>query len=169
MNSSAPGYAEANVKSTALAALFADGPRVAASDKAERRLNDWLAALEPEQGAALDDLLDRRFAKAILLGIIEFSPYLFDLVRADAARLIRLLECDPQTHLAALLENTSCRVSAASSESVRHRRGLAGDAGNGGTDRSRGRLGAGDAALSAASRDCARKVVASKPRKARGE
>src|SRR5438477_2613645 len=117
MNSSAPGYAEANVKSTALAALFADGPRVAASDKAEQRLNDWLGALEPEQAAALDDLLDRRFAKAILLGIIEFSPYLFDLMRADAARLIRLLECDPQAHLAALLENTSREVSAASSES----------------------------------------------------
>src|SRR5438270_7230958 len=117
MNSSAPGYAEANVKSTALAALFADGPRVAASDKAEQRLNDWLGALEPEQAAALDDLLDRRFAKAILLGIVEFSPYLFDLVRADAARLIRLLKCDPQAHLAALLENTSREVSAASSES----------------------------------------------------
>ena len=117
MNSSAPGYAEANVKSTALAALFADGPRVAASDEAEQRLNDWLGALEPEQAAALDDLLDRRFAKAILLGIIEFSPYLFDLMRADAARLIRLLECDPQAHLAALLENTSREVSAASSES----------------------------------------------------
>src|SRR5438067_830182 len=116
MNSSAPGYAEANVKSTALAALFADGPRVAASDKAERRLNDWLAALEPQQAAALDDLLDRRFAKAILLGIVEFSPYLFDLVRADAARLIRLLKCDPQAHLAALIEKSCRDVSAASSE-----------------------------------------------------
>ena len=28
-------------------------------------------------------------AKAILFGIAEFSPYLFDLVRADAARLDR--------------------------------------------------------------------------------
>src|SRR5205814_5296590 len=117
MNSSAPGYAEANVKSTALAALFADGPRVAASDKAEQRLADWLADLEPKQAAALGDLLDRRLVKAILLGIVEFSPYLFDLMRADAARLIRLLACDPQAHLAALLENTSREVSAASSES----------------------------------------------------
>src|SRR5438270_6756012 len=116
MNSSAPGYAEANVKSTALAALFADGPRVAASDKAEQRLADWLADLEPKQAAALGDLLDRRLVKAILLGIVEFSPYLFDLIRADAARLIRLLACDPQAHLAALIENTSREVSAASSE-----------------------------------------------------
>src|SRR5207248_471201 len=116
MNSSAPGYAEANVKSTALAALFADGPRVAASDKAEQRLNDWLGALEPEQAAALDDLLDRRFAKAILLGIAEFSPYLFDLIRADAARLIRLLSCDPEPYLASLIEKNSNDVFAAVSE-----------------------------------------------------
>src|SRR5207302_5727675 len=121
-NTPALRYAEPKVHSTALAALIAHGARVAAADKADRRLNDWLAALEPQQAAALDDLLDRRFAKAILLGIVEFSPYLFDLVRADAARLIRLLKCDPQAHLAALIEDTSREVSAASSESeVMHR------------------------------------------------
>ena len=32
-----------------------------------------------------------RAPDAILLGIAEASPYLFDLMRADAARLIRLL------------------------------------------------------------------------------
>ena len=116
MNSSAPGYAEAKVKSTALAARFADGPRVAASDKAEQRLTDWLAELEPAQAAAIDDLLDHRFAKTILLGIVEFSPYLFDLIRADAARLVRLLTCDPEAHLAWLIEKTSRDVLAASGE-----------------------------------------------------
>ncbi|HWX86416.1 MAG TPA: bifunctional [glutamine synthetase] adenylyltransferase/[glutamine synthetase]-adenylyl-L-tyrosine phosphorylase, partial [Xanthobacteraceae bacterium] len=117
MNSSAPGYAEANVKSTALAARFAGGPRLAASDTAEQRFRDWLAELEPQQAAAIDDLLDHRFVKTILLGIIEFSPYLFDLMRSDAARLIRLLTCDPEAHLAALIEKTSREVVAASSES----------------------------------------------------
>src|SRR5438445_12654193 len=116
MNSSAPGYAEANVGSTRLAARFAGGPRIAASGKAEQRLIDWLAELEPAQAAAIDDLLDHPFAKTILLGIAEFSPYLFDLVRADAARLIRLLTCDPQPHLAALIEKISREVSAASGE-----------------------------------------------------
>src|SRR6185503_3366663 len=56
------------------------------------------------------------FARAILLGIVEFSPYLFDLVRADAARLIRLLACDPEAHLAALIERTAREVFAASDE-----------------------------------------------------
>jgi glutamate-ammonia-ligase adenylyltransferase len=117
MNSSAPGYAEAKVKSTALAARFADGPRVAASDKAEQGLTVWLAELEPQQTAVIKDLLDHRFVKPILLGIIEFSPYLFDLIRSDAARLIRLLTCDPEAHLAWLIETASREVFAASGES----------------------------------------------------
>src|SRR3954466_906620 len=112
MNSSAPGNAERRH----LAARFADGPHVAASSSAEQRLQDWLAELEPAQSAALGELLDPAFAKTILLGIAEFSPYLFDLVRADAARLIRLLTCDPESHLAALIGKTSHDVLAATGE-----------------------------------------------------
>lgn len=111
MNSSAPGNADLR-----LAARFVDGPYVAASNQAEQRLNDWLSDLEPAQSAALDELLDRPFARAILLGIAEFSPYLFDLIRADAARLIRLLACDPEPQLAALIEKTSDEVFAAAGE-----------------------------------------------------
>jgi glutamate-ammonia-ligase adenylyltransferase len=112
MNSSAPGNAERH----RLAARFADGPYVSASNQAEQLLSDWLSDLEPEQSAALNELLDHPFAKAILLGIAEFSPYLFDLIRADAARLIRLLACDPEQHLAALIEKTSNEVFAAAGE-----------------------------------------------------
>ncbi|HEV3498951.1 MAG TPA: bifunctional [glutamine synthetase] adenylyltransferase/[glutamine synthetase]-adenylyl-L-tyrosine phosphorylase, partial [Bradyrhizobium sp.] len=95
---------------------FAAGPHVAASDKAEQRLTDWLAELEPAQAAAIDGLLDRPFARTVLLGIIEFSPYLFDLVRADAARLIRLFTCDPDAHLVALIEKALHEAVAASGE-----------------------------------------------------
>src|SRR5882672_1422884 len=112
MNSSAPGNAERRH----LAARFVDGPHVAATSSAEQRLTDWLAELEPAQSAALDELLDPPFAKTILLGIAEFSPYLFDLIRADGARTIRLLESDPQGHLARLIDNTCRDVSAASGE-----------------------------------------------------
>ncbi len=80
-------------------------------------MGDWFAELEPAQSAALDELLDQPFARTILLGIAEFSPYLFDLVRADAGRLIRLLSCDPDAHLAALIEKTSTDVFAAAGES----------------------------------------------------
>src|SRR6195256_5285141 len=113
MNSSAKGDADQH----GLAARFVDGPHVAAPDQAEQRLADWLTDIPPEQAAAIADLIARfPRAKPILLGIAEFSPYLFDLVRADAARLIRLLACDPEAHLAQLIEWTSRDVSAASSE-----------------------------------------------------
>jgi glutamate-ammonia-ligase adenylyltransferase len=113
MNSSAKGDADRQC----LAARFVDGPHVAAPDKAEQRLNDWLTDLGSEQAAAIDDIIARfPHAKAILLGVAEASPYLFDLLRGDGARAIRLLECDPEPHLAQLIEDTSRVVLAASSE-----------------------------------------------------
>ncbi len=111
------GTAEANVKSSALAARFVDGPHVSAPDKAEQRLRDWLAELLPVQAAAIDELLAQfPRARAVLLGIAEASPYLFDLVRADAARALRVLECEPELHLAQLIEQTRSEVSAATHE-----------------------------------------------------
>ena len=111
MNSSAPGNADLG-----LAARFVAGPYVAASNQAEQRLGDWLAELEPAQSAALDEFLGYPLARTILLGIAEFSPYLFELVRADALRLIRLLRCEPQSHLEGLIETTSREVGAATCE-----------------------------------------------------
>jgi len=104
------------MNSSALAARFVSGPHIAASSNAEQRLGDWLAELEPQQAAEIGAWLDRPPARAILLGIAEFSPYLFDLIRADAARLIRLLACDPEPHLAALIGKTSHDVLAATGE-----------------------------------------------------
>src|ERR1700687_5944863 len=100
-----------------LAARFVDGPHVSAPDKAEQRLADWLTGVAPEQAAAIEDLIARfPLASTIVLGIAEASPYLFDLVRADAARLIRLLECEPEPYLAQLIEKTCRDVSAPSSK-----------------------------------------------------
>src|SRR5882762_2614355 len=113
MNSSAQGDADQH----RLAARFVDGPHVSAPDKAEQRLADWLTDLPPEQAAAIDDLVIRfPLAGTCLLGIAESSPYLFDLVRADALRLIRLLESDPETYLSALIEKTTHDVFVAAGE-----------------------------------------------------
>src|SRR4030081_2135248 len=112
MSSSANGDADQH----RLAARFVDGPHVSAPDKAEQRLADWLTDLAPEQATAIGGLIARfPLANTILLGIAEASPYLFDLVRADSRRAIRLLECEPEPYLAQLIENTCCSVSAASS------------------------------------------------------
>ena len=100
-----------------LAARFADGPRLSAPAEAEQRLASWLADLEAAQSAAIRELDERSsHAKTILLGIAEASPYLFDLMRADAARTIRLLECDPASYLPRLIEKAALDVSAAASE-----------------------------------------------------
>jgi len=112
MNSPAPGNAEDH----RLAARFVAAPYVSASGHAEQRLRDWLAELEPEQSAAIAVWLDRPHVRNILPGIAEFSPYLFDLIRADAVRLIRILACDPESHLTSLIENTARAVFAAGGE-----------------------------------------------------
>src|SRR6478752_5187830 len=104
------------MNSSALAARFVSGPHITASSTAEQRLKDWLAELEPQQTAEIGACLNRPPARAILLGIADFSPYLFDLARADATRLIRLLACDPEPHLTSLIENTARDVLAAASE-----------------------------------------------------
>jgi glutamate-ammonia-ligase adenylyltransferase len=112
MNSSAPGHV-----GNRLVTQFVDGPRLSAPLEAERRFADWLADLRSEQ-ADMIKALTTEFprANAILLGIAEASPYLFDLMRADAARLIRLLGCEPEGHLARLIDQTCRDVMAAASE-----------------------------------------------------
>jgi glutamate-ammonia-ligase adenylyltransferase len=100
----------------ALAARFVDGPHVSAPNGPDIVLSGWLAELEPPQAAELSTLLNQRTAKTILLGIAEFSPYLFDLIRSDAARLIHILQCEPETHLPALIESVSREVFAAANE-----------------------------------------------------
>jgi len=100
-----------------LAARFVEGPELSAPDIAGQRLADWLTDLAPAQAAALEGLLARfPRARTILLGVADASPYLFDLVRADADRAIRLLECDAERHVAGLIEITRVEISAASDE-----------------------------------------------------
>ena len=112
MTSSAKGGADQH----RLAARFVDGPHVSAPDIAEQRLQDWLTDLEPAQAAAIGDLAGRfPRAKSILLGVTEASPYLFDLLRADGARAIRLLQSEPEPYLVLLIE-TACRDVAAASD-----------------------------------------------------
>ena len=111
------GSIDGNVQSTVLAARFVDGPHISAIDQAKRRLKEWLADLVPEQAGEVDRLLQRfPTARTIFLGLAEASPYLFDLVCTDAARAMRLLLCEPERHLAQLIEKTGRDVLAAQSE-----------------------------------------------------
>ncbi|MGL4260730.1 MAG: bifunctional [glutamine synthetase] adenylyltransferase/[glutamine synthetase]-adenylyl-L-tyrosine phosphorylase, partial [Afipia sp.] len=100
-----------------LASRFVAGPKLFAPQDAERRLADWLGDVSPEAANALREVSGSfPHAKAILDGIAEASPYLFDLMRADAGRTVRLLQCDPDDHIAALIDKAVADVAAAASE-----------------------------------------------------
>ncbi len=96
------------VDAAALVQRLADPlPRPSAQGRAA--LADWLSSLTGKTaGKALKHLSDARPELARLLaGIAEAAPYLWDLVRTDPARCLRLLQSDPDEALAGLLAKTS--------------------------------------------------------------
>jgi len=114
MTSTAKGDAD----HASLAALIVAGPVLAAPTEAQQRLADWLADLPAPQAAALRELT-AGYPKlgTVLEGIAEASPYLFDLMRADAGRVERLLQCRPDMHLAKLLANGIADIPTAADQS----------------------------------------------------
>ena len=93
MISSAKGDADR----ACLAARLADGPKVFAPAETDRRVEDWLSELTPEQSGAIGTLTGAfPLVRAILLGVAESSSYLFDLMRADPNRILRLFAASPK-------------------------------------------------------------------------
>ncbi len=113
MNASATGDADLS----SLAAQVVAGPVVFAPSEAAQRLAGWLADLAPEQAVAIDGIA-KRFPKirTLLEGIAEASPYLFDLIRDDAGRLVRLLRSDPEAHFATLIAKAVADVPTAADQ-----------------------------------------------------
>ncbi|HEY0329944.1 MAG TPA: bifunctional [glutamine synthetase] adenylyltransferase/[glutamine synthetase]-adenylyl-L-tyrosine phosphorylase, partial [Rhodopseudomonas sp.] len=100
-----------------LAGRFAAGPRLFAPEDAARRLAGWLGDLDAALAEAIAAIIQRcPKTKILLQSIAEASPYLFDLIRIDPARLLRLLRCDPDLRLAELIEGGRAAVAAAASE-----------------------------------------------------
>ncbi|MBN9004733.1 MAG: bifunctional [glutamine synthetase] adenylyltransferase/[glutamine synthetase]-adenylyl-L-tyrosine phosphorylase [Rhizobiales bacterium] len=109
MISSAKGDADR----ASLATRLVDGPKVFALADSERRLEDWLSDLTPEQSGAIRTLAGASpRLQAILLGVAESSPYLFDLMRADPDRMLRLFRGEPERELARLIGTMSDVVTA---------------------------------------------------------
>jgi glutamate-ammonia-ligase adenylyltransferase len=87
-----------------LAARFVTAPQLFAPDDARQRFAGWLSDLPLEHRKPIDDIGERfPHARAILEGIAEASVYLFDLIRADPARAVGLLEADPDDRIAQLV------------------------------------------------------------------
>ena len=68
-------------------------------------MSAWLAEVAPsDAGATLTALIEEYPSLAsVLAAIASAAPYLWDLVRADPARAVRILRHDPHATLAALL------------------------------------------------------------------
>lgn len=107
----------ADLDNTALAARFGAGPRLYDPVLAAERWAGWLADLAPEQADAIA-ALGNAFPdlQIALQSIAEASPYLFDLIRGDPVRLLRVLRGAPEQRLAKLLEDAETFVAAASAE-----------------------------------------------------
>lgn len=107
----------ADLDNTALAARFGAGPRLYDPVLAAERWAGWLGDLAPEQADAIA-ALGNAFPdlQIALQSIAEASPYLFDLIRADPVRLLRVLRGSPEQRLAKLLEDAETLVAAASAE-----------------------------------------------------
>jgi [glutamine synthetase] adenylyltransferase / [glutamine synthetase]-adenylyl-L-tyrosine phosphorylase len=108
---------DANVDAASLVASFGACPSLSDSDKAKQRLSVWLSNLAIDQASEFESLFARfPRARQIFSGIAEASPYLFELIRSDPARTLRILRSEPGRHLTRLIEETRHNVWAASSE-----------------------------------------------------
>ena len=101
-----------------LAERIAKVPRLAAPRDAKAKLAEWLDEIgRSAAGKALARLFKSSPKTAALLtALADGSPYLWDLVRADPARLCALLEADPDERLEALLSAATRAVAAARDE-----------------------------------------------------
>src|SRR5215813_11711764 len=88
---------------SSLAQRIAAAPRAAADDA--EGLDAWLTEISgTPAGAALRVIFaDHPSVSALVAGLAEFSPYLWELVHRDPARFVSLLESDPDLHLPAII------------------------------------------------------------------
>src|SRR5262245_44728455 len=99
-----------------LAASFKDAPRLSEPKQARARVEAWLRDIvRTAAGRALKSLLGSGKGKLadIVAAIAEASPYLWDLIRADPARFLKLVEADPEAHFAMVIARTSAAADAA--------------------------------------------------------
>ena len=95
----------ANEAERPLAARIALAADVPVAAGAQARLAAWLADIadQPVAAALAQLLADHPAVNGLIAGFAEGSPYLWDLVRAAPARLLTLLQSDPDTRLEDIL------------------------------------------------------------------
>src|SRR5258708_40236208 len=89
----------------ALASAVTEAPRLADRKTAQDRLTEWLSDIgRSATGKSIKQLIEQApKTEALLLGLADGSPYLWDLATAEPDRLLAVLNADPDAHLSALL------------------------------------------------------------------
>jgi glutamate-ammonia-ligase adenylyltransferase len=101
-----------------LALAVTDAPRLVDGKAAQARLDEWLAEVgRTAAGKALKRLLAASpKVEALLLGLADGSPYLWDLATAKPDRLLSVLDADPDRHFGMLLQASAQAVATAGDE-----------------------------------------------------
>jgi glutamate-ammonia-ligase adenylyltransferase len=108
----------ANKSASTLARLVVEAPRPFAPKAAKARTAQWFAEIgRTEAGKALKRLAAASpKVAALLTSIADGSPFLWDLIAADPARLAAILNADPDAHFALLLSNAARAVARSKDE-----------------------------------------------------
>src|SRR5262245_36137681 len=104
--------------SPVLAARIVAAPVASAPREAGAKVVAWLGEIaRTAAGKSLKDLLaSAGGVRALIDGIADGSPYLWELASRDPARLLGLLQSDPDARLAALLAGASAAFAATDDE-----------------------------------------------------
>src|SRR4051794_16999948 len=103
-----------------LTLAIADAPQLADREAAQARLTEWLSDVaRSAAGKSLKQLIaEAPKLEALLLGLADGSPYLWELATAEPDRLLTVLNAEPGEHLAALLSTSAKAVVAAKDEAT---------------------------------------------------
>jgi glutamate-ammonia-ligase adenylyltransferase len=104
----------------AVAVAVVDAPRLHDRQAAHASLAEWLGKIgRNAAGKALKRLLaDAPKVEALLAGLADGSPFLWELATSDPDRLLALLKADPDAHFAAMLARTAKSVAVAKNEAT---------------------------------------------------
>ena len=112
------GRFESKTAQGALARRIAAAPQLRAPDAAHARVADWLGEIAgTPAGAALVRLISEHPTLAALIaGLAEGSPDLWDRVRSEPQRLLALLDAEPEPRFDAILAQAKRAIAASRGE-----------------------------------------------------
>ncbi len=109
--------AAADPHARSLAARIVEAPFLPPSTSAFPKVDAWLSELDDGPVETLQRIFTAQpQALKLLAGVADYSPYLWDLARADSERLARILSVEPDVHFQYLLENGRAILSATEDE-----------------------------------------------------